>query len=199
MPLWTHFLLTYSKEYSFHAPFSSSEMAPVLVLHSSGSTGRPKPIILCNGALANLDRPILPPTGRLMGGYASHDSLPEGSKTYNPTPPYHFSGFMSFCVHPLYRKTCPVLSPITKGPMTPRMVKQLVQKQDVKILSASPSMIEGIYQLPGGKDILEELEFISYTGGPLAIAVGESLKGKVHLAAGCKRCFCRSILFREGY
>lgn len=81
--------------------------------------------------------------------------------------------------------------------MTPGLVKGLLEREEVKMLGASPSLIEGVWQAQGGREVLRGLETVSYSGGPLAGAVGEGLsKEGVHVVAGCK--FPLLLLFVGG-
>jgi hypothetical protein len=74
--------------------------------------------------------------------------------------------------------------------MKPGMVKEILEREGVGLLSASPAVIEGVYHLPGGKEVLQGLRFVSYAGGPLAGAVGDGLKDSTFVVAACKISSC---------
>lgn len=85
------------------------------------------------------------------------------------------AGIASFIVIPIMSTKA---SLVTGPPLaTPNgsIVNEIMMCQKLKALYVPPSIVEQIMDEPEGFDRLKELEFLIYTGGPLATSVGDRL------------------------
>lgn len=56
----------------------------------------------------------------------------------------------------------------------------------LRALYIPPSIIEQLVQMPGGLDMVKELDIVVYAGGPLGQLCGDTIASHVQLSAICK-------------
>ena len=55
------------------------------------------------------------------------------------------------------------------------MLKEIMQHRKLRGLFVPPTIVEQLLQEPGGLDNFKGLDFLCYTGGPLATAAGDQI------------------------
>ncbi|KAK4632092.1 Adenylate-forming reductase Nps11 [Fulvia fulva] len=156
-------------------PWEEAKHDPMLVIHSSGTTGAPKPLVLRNGYIKGLD-------SHWSGGGAQmsmFDKL-DGAFYYTPFPAYHLGGFLSMTVMPtMSMYSTPVMAPpghyaMRDGPL----VLRIIEKRNVKMIVASPALLEAISQMPNGTSTSATLDCVGFGGGPLRESLGDELSSQ---------------------
>lgn len=90
-------------------------------------------------------------------------------------------GFSTTVIQPIYSDAAvPVLGPGLLPP-TGAMVLEILQTVEIVGLFVVPSIIEQMTMISGAMQILQNLKFICYAGGPLAPTVGDQLCRHVDL------------------
>jgi hypothetical protein len=163
--------------YSYVEEWSQAITKPIVVLHSSGSTGVPKPVIMTHGTFSVLDNeqnlPMVPGRDKQdLTMWSGKDS--DSSKYHHIFPPFHLAGFVTSIVVPTFTQATPVLGPPTTPP-SGHLISQVMKQQKLRGLFVPPSLAEALSQEPGGLDMIEQLDFICYAGGPLSQAIGDKL------------------------
>ena len=82
---------------------------------------------------------------------------------------------IKLAVRPIYSEACaPVLAPALR-PATGKMLKEILEHQQLRALYLPPAIAEQLLQEPGGIENFRGLDFLCYAGGPLATAAGEQI------------------------
>ncbi|KAL2206734.1 NRPS-like enzyme [Sarocladium strictum] len=167
-------LNTPSEHYEYTRTWAEAKNDPVVVAHSSGSTGTPKPTTITHGVYSCYDNhrkiPVIP--GRKSQSYAL--LALEGERFYNPFPPFHLAGFFSLTLMPIFYD-CIVTTGPPEKPASGELVSQAMRKLKIRAAFCPPTVIEQLLEQPGGYEQAASLDWIMYTGGPLAKAVGDRL------------------------
>ena len=117
---------------------------------------------------------MAPPPGRRLGSMFAFD-FEGGGALFCPFPCCHLGGWTATCIFPVYSIECSVVFPLPDRPTTAGTVKTLMEIQPLRGVYAPPSLVEQIAAMAGGMELLAQLEFISYAGGPLARPCGDRL------------------------
>lgn len=167
-------LRTPSKHYEYIKTWAEARTDPIIVAHSSGSTGNPKPTTITNGVYSTYDnhRKIPKIPGRKIQGYTLLDL--DGGKFYNPFPPFHLAGLFAMTIMPIFYDCTVTLGPPEKPP-SGELLSQAMEMLKIKAGWCPPTVIEQLLEQPGGFEQAASLDWIMYTGGPLAQAVGDKL------------------------
>lgn len=167
-------LHTPSEHYEYNKTWAEAKNDPVVIAHSSGSTGTPKPTTITHGVYSCYDNhrkiPVIP--GRKSQSYAL--LALEGDRFYNPFPPFHLAGFFSLTLMPIFYDCIVTTGPPEKPP-SGELVSQAMKKLKIRAAFCPPTVIEQLLEQPGGYEQAASLDWIMYTGGPLAKAVGDRL------------------------
>lgn len=159
--------------YSFD--FNQVRREPILILHSSGSTGIPKPIVMTHGSFAAVDNDRNFPT---IPGRNNHDlttwEIRQRCRLYVLFPPFHLAGFFNIVMLPAYTDAIPVFGPATRPPSA-GLVAQILRRLDVQACFLPPTIAAGLFNEPGGPDLLKKLDLLCYAGGPLPEVIGNEL------------------------
>jgi thioester reductase-like protein len=163
--------------YPYQEEWSQAKAKPIVVLHSSGSTGMPKPVIMAHGTFAVLDNeqnlPIIP--GRDKQDLTMWSGKDAASSMYHHIfPPFHLAGFVTSIVVPIFTQATPVLGPPTSVP-SGLLISQILKQHKIRGLFVPPFLAEAVLQEPGGLELIGQLEFLCYAGGPLSEAIGNQL------------------------
>ncbi|KAL1937884.1 hypothetical protein VTO73DRAFT_12777 [Trametes versicolor] len=138
----------------------------VLIMHSTGSTGLPKPIPLTGKALANAcNTPKFGDVDLVGKRVAAHTN-----------PLYHTTGILSMIWPLTCGATFAFYSPAR--PLTvPTATNFLAAWKACKceIIISMPAFIEGLACEQGNIRAMQELDYLVYTGAPLATSVGDKL------------------------
>ncbi|CAH0044772.1 unnamed protein product [Clonostachys solani] len=169
--------------YKYEKTWVDARTDPILIAHSSGSTGNPKPTTLTNGVYSTYDnhRKIPSVPGRRIQSYNLLE-FEGGGKFFNPFPPFHLAGLFAMTIMPIFYSCTVTLGPPEKPPsgdILSRAMKQL----NIRAAWCPPTVIEELVDLPGGFDQASTLDWIMYTGGPLAPRVGDRL---CHVTSICQ-------------
>ncbi|KAJ5368439.1 uncharacterized protein N7496_008199 [Penicillium cataractarum] len=162
--------------YRFEASWHDLRDEKCLILHSSGSTGPPKLVYLTHYTFSCTDNdPKVPvPEGRQLQNAAQFHFDPPG-RFYSCFPPYHMAGVQSFTLLPAFSQTATVIMGPPMMPPSGFLVDSIMKQQDVRALYLPPSVIEQWAIEPAAYKQAENLDFVLYSGGPLANSVGNRL------------------------
>ncbi|KAJ5232385.1 hypothetical protein N7468_005341 [Penicillium chermesinum] len=176
VPTMAELLQAESPEYPFEAAWADIKDQTCLILHSSGSTGPPKLVHMTHAALSctDNDTKVPVPEGR-QAQNASQFNFDPPARFYSCFPPYHFAGLMAFTLLPIFSKTATAVMGPPMMPPSGYLVDAIMKQQDVKALYLPPSIIDQWASDPESLEQAENLDFILYSGGPLAQATGDKL------------------------
>ncbi|KIK57239.1 hypothetical protein GYMLUDRAFT_247199 [Collybiopsis luxurians FD-317 M1] len=148
-----------------------------ICLHSSGSTGLPKPIGLTHRILK--DDAALTYTHDLRESQAAKLTFTAGAIGL---PSFHMMGLCLHMLLPLYgfittAVFAPTVTSSEANPTlgTPETVIECTKATKCDVLTALPTFFHTWSQIPEAVDILRTMQVVTFGGGPLAQAVGESL------------------------
>ena len=164
-----------SKHYAYTKTWADARTDPIVLAHSSGSTGTPKPTTITNGVYSTYDnhRKITKIHGRKIQGYTLLE-FEGGGRFYNPFPPFHLAGLFAMTIMPIFY-TCTVCTGPPEKPPSGELLSQAMQRVPIRAAWCPPTVIEQLLEQPGGFEQASTLDWIMYTGGPLAQAVGDKL------------------------
>ena len=171
-----------TERYPFNKTFEVVSKDSIVVFHSSGSTGLPKPIRMTHGTFAVLDNERNLPRvhGRKNRDFSIWD-FAGGGRFYTVFPYFHLAGFFSFIVNPIFTEvSSPVLGP-SHIPPSGSLLKEVLKHQDLRAIYVPPSIAEQLLHESGGVDLVKNLDFICYTGGPFSPSAGKILAGATEL------------------
>ena len=135
--------------------------------------GIPKPITMTHGTWATFDycRKLPTVSGRKNNDFTMWDSI-QPRAFYSPFPPSHLAGFLSTVIVPIFSEASyPVLGPALRPP-SGALVKEIMEKQNLKGLFIPPAIAEQILLEAGGLDFIKGLDFMYSAGGPLSQSAG---------------------------
>ncbi|EXJ84556.1 hypothetical protein A1O3_05225 [Capronia epimyces CBS 606.96] len=170
------------KDYPYDKTFAEAENDPILICHTSGSTGAPKPITLTNGNWAVVDnlRKIPKTAGRKnqdwsLLGFQNRDFF------ISSFPPFHATGMIAGMLPLMYNSI--VVFPPPDRPATGESCLQMMRylhrhhpRKRLRGLLVPPTVIEElVVEEDQGLSYASKLDFVMFTGGPLAPSVGDRL------------------------
>ncbi|KAF2650921.1 hypothetical protein K491DRAFT_782258 [Lophiostoma macrostomum CBS 122681] len=168
-------LSTQCLHYEYNKTWAEARTDPIIIAHSSGSTGNPKPTTITNGVYSTYDNhrqiPRIP--GRKIQGYTLLD-FPGGGKFFNPFPPFHLAGLFAMSIMPIFYNCTVATGPQDKPP-SGELLSNAMHKISIRAAWCPPTVIEQLLEQPGGFEQAASLDWIMYTGGPLAAHVGNQL------------------------
>ncbi|KAK4997012.1 hypothetical protein LTR66_003502 [Elasticomyces elasticus] len=166
-------------DYPYDKVFTEAENDPVLICHTSGSTGAPKPITLTNGNWAVVDnlRKIPKTPGRKNQDWSLF-SFEDRDCFLSSFPPFHATGMIAMALPLMYNSV--IVVPPPDRPATGESCLEVmhVLEQHRRILRGllvPPTVLEQLVQEPDGLQQISRLDFVMFTGGPLAPSVGDRL------------------------
>ncbi|KAK5019019.1 putative NRPS-like protein biosynthetic cluster [Cryomyces antarcticus] len=166
-------------DYPYDKNFAEAENDPVLICHTSGSTGAPKPITLTNGNWAVIDnlRKIPKTLGRKnqdwsLFNYEDRDCF------LSSFPPFHATGMIAMALPLLYNSV--IVVPPPDRPATGEScldIMHVLEQHNCTLrgLLVPPTVLEQLVNEPDGLWQTSKLDFVMFTGGPLAPSVGDRL------------------------
>lgn len=170
------------KHYSYNKTFTEAENDPIICCHTSGSTGAPKPIQLTNHYFAAYDNhrriPQVVGRGRNVD-YATFDTA-NCELYYNTFPPYHIAGIIAQGMIPILYNTTVLLGPIHKPP-SGEICNEILKQKNIWSIYTSPTPLEQLLHEDGGLERAAKLDFIIFSGGPLAPSAGDKIAPVVDL------------------
>ncbi|CAK7213836.1 putative NRPS-like protein biosynthetic cluster [Sporothrix eucalyptigena] len=160
--------------YPYTKKWVDARTDPIIIAHSSGSTGNPKPTTITNGVYSVYDAHRKAETipGRINQCYQLLDL--EGARFFNPFPPFHLAGLFAMTIMPIFY-ACAVATGPPEKPPSGALLSRAMQLLKVRAAWCPPAVIEQLADQPGGFDQIATLDWIMYTGGPLAPAVGDRI------------------------
>ncbi|OAA57976.1 Male sterility, NAD-binding protein [Niveomyces insectorum RCEF 264] len=163
-----------SKHYPYDKKWADARTDPIIIAHSSGSTGNPKPTTITNGVYSAYDnhRKAEKIPGRLNQSYELLNRL-AGERLFNPFPPFHASLF-AMSIMPVFYPCIVTTGPPEKPP-SGALLNRAMQMLTIRAAWCPPAIIEQLVDQPGGFEQVAKLDWIMYTGGPLAPAVGDRI------------------------
>ena len=164
------------RDYPFQGTFSEVKDKPFAILHTSGSTGIPKPVFVTHGTFASEDAHQLIPS---MGGQPTWVDKIRGKRVFIGLPLFHAAclGMLAFGI--FAGATC-VLPP--PRPLTADLVDFMHTYGNVQGSLIAPSIIMDLYSNPDHlSNMLRQLSFLAYVGGPLAQSIGNDISSKLQL------------------
>ncbi|KJR88497.1 NRPS-like enzyme [Sporothrix schenckii 1099-18] len=170
---------TTAAHFPYTRTWAAARTDPIIIAHSSGSTGNPKPTTITNGVYSVYDSHRKAETipGRINQCYQLLDL--EGDRFFNPFPPFHLAGLFAMSIMPVFYACIVCTGPPDKPPSGALLSRamQLLARQQKRIRAAwcPPAVIEQLADQPGGFAQIASLDWIMYTGGPLAPAVGDRI------------------------
>ncbi|KAF9870587.1 hypothetical protein CkaCkLH20_11893 [Colletotrichum karsti] len=161
--------------YAYDRTWAEGRTDPIIIAHSSGSTGNPKPTTITNGVYSVYDnhRKIPPIPGRKIQGYLLLEL--NGGRFFNPFPPFHLAGLFAMTIMPIFYTCTVTLGPKEKPPSGEILSQAMHLLPSIRAAWCPPTVIEQLVSLPGGFEQAANLDWIMYTGGPLAPTVGDRL------------------------
>ncbi|KAJ5176185.1 uncharacterized protein N7482_002062 [Penicillium canariense] len=176
VPSMVDLLRSQATPYRFQSSWNDIKDDRCLILHSSGSTGPPKLVYLTHHTFSCTDNdPKVPvPEGRRPQNAAQFHFDPPG-RFYSCFPPYHMAGVQSFTLLPAFSQTAAVIMGPPMMPPSGFLVDIIMKQQDVRALYLPPSIIEQWTTDPTAFKQAENLDFVLYSGGPLANSTGNRL------------------------
>ena len=98
-------------------------------------------------------------------------------------PPYHLTGIISYNLIPAFTpNTIVMLGAASHLPNGPEIKHVLDTVEDLKVMWGSPSAVELATNMPGGIEGFSKLDYVIYTGGPMAPAIGDALSKHTSVA-----------------
>ncbi|TKA57030.1 hypothetical protein B0A49_10497 [Cryomyces minteri] len=166
-------------DYPYDKTFAEAENDPVLICHTSGSTGAPKPITLTNGNWAVIDnlRKIPKTPGRKNQDWSLFNYENRGC-FLSSFPPFHATGMIAMALPLLYNSV--IVVPPPDRPATGESCLEIMHvlerhHRTLRGLLVPPTVLEQLVQEPDGLQQTSKLDFVMFTGGPLAPSVGDRL------------------------
>lgn len=111
--------------------------------------------------------------GRKNQTYAMWD-FEETGRFYSTYPSFHLAGFVNNLVLPLWYDCAVVLGPPSR-PATGDMVCQIMRHFPLRAIMCAPTVLEEVIQEHDGLELCKGLDFLIFTGGPLAPSAGDAL------------------------
>lgn len=163
-----------AKHYPYTKKWVDARTDPIIIAHSSGSTGNPKPTTITNGVYSVYDSHRKAETipGRINQCYQLLDL--EGDRFFNPFPPFHLAGLFAMSIMPIFY-ACIVATGPPEKPPSGALLSRAMQLLKIRAAWCPPAVIEQLADQPGGFEQIASLDWIMYTGGPLAPAVGDRI------------------------
>lgn len=170
----SHWLNAEPQPFPFHKTWEESKNDPVLSVHSSGTTGFPKPVTYRNGFFTSFDVLWPIPTGKRS---VHPMTAVEGCQlAFSIFPQVHSGGFAMNTVRPTFSSCASVMLPSTADyTRSVALTLAVLEGKPVDTITATPLLLEGICQLPGGVDALRKLHSIVFGGGPLRQDVAQTI------------------------
>ncbi len=175
LPMLDELLTGQAKHFPYEKSWPEAQNDPVMIAHTSGSTGAPKPITITNGVYCVEDNLRLLPKvkGRKNQDYSIFD-FDGGGRFYSSFPPFHLAGILALSGVVIFYNATIVLGPSEKPP-SGEILSDIMSRYKLRAAWCPPTVIEQLLQEPTGFEQAAALEFIIYTGGPLAPSVGDRL------------------------
>ncbi|KAJ5172515.1 hypothetical protein N7492_005108 [Penicillium capsulatum] len=169
-------LKSQAPHYPFNQSYTDIKDETCLILHTSGTTGPPKLVYFTHATFSCTDNDpkVSVPEGRRPQNAAQFNFNPAG-RFYSCFPPYHIAGLQSFTLLPTFSQTATVVMGPPMMPPSGFLVEVVMKQQNIQALYLPPSIIEQWLSDPAAFEQAENLEFVLYSGGPLAPAVGSRL------------------------
>ncbi|KAI1619274.1 hypothetical protein EDD37DRAFT_217483 [Exophiala viscosa] len=180
LPSYQEIIATKTDDYVWNKTFADAENDPILICHTSGSTGAPKPITLTNGNWAVVDnlRKIPKIPGRKNQDWSLF-SFEDRDLFISSFPPFHATGMIAGMLPLMYNSIC--VFPPPDRPATGAICLGMLECLDrlnlrVRGVLVPPTVVEQlILEEDKGLDYCSKLDFVMFTGGPLAPSVGDRL------------------------
>lgn len=170
------------EHYPYNKSFEEAENDPIICCHTSGSTGAPKPIQLTNHYFAAYDNhrklPEVIGRGRNVD-YATFDTA-DCAPYYNTFPPFHIAGIIAQGMIPILYNTTVLLGPVHKPP-SGEICNEIMKRVKLHSIYTPPTVLEQLLLEEGGLERAGKLDFIIFSGGPLAPSAGDQIAPVVDL------------------
>ncbi|PLB51382.1 NRPS-like enzyme [Aspergillus steynii IBT 23096] len=162
----------------YEKAFSTTQMEPLLTIHTSGSTGMPKPMTLTHAsAVAGMRMFAMPPPK----GRRGQNHLITGKRVYSMLPPFHGAYLACHLMNAVPFDTV-MVAPIASAIPSAAALVQALNQTNVDVAILAPLIVEELAQAP---DLLEycaqQLECILYAGGDLPQHIGDHVATKIPL------------------
>ena len=164
-------------EHRYQKCYTDACHDPFVVLHSSGSTGVPKVLILAHGTLAPVDSFRVVPS---LGGQAWQALQWKGKRILTSFPWFHAAGIMFLLSIAVSNEITPVIVPCA-AKITAEIADKAILHGNIQACLFSPSVLVALAENPSYLDNLRRLESVSYAGGPLSSAAGDTIPAKTRL------------------
>ncbi|KAI9836987.1 MAG: hypothetical protein M1819_000636 [Sarea resinae] len=163
--------------YAYEKKYEDVENEPFLVLHTSGSTGLPKPIMITNGLMASWDAlHLIGPTD----GKEIWVKCVEKARVYSAFPPFHAAGVVFSLCASIFSETVIIYSPSDR-PLNVDLAYEVMKVAKPDGAALPPSVLEDIRNFPEAFDLLKELKFVCFGGGPLTKHAGDAVSENTRL------------------
>lgn len=154
--------------YPYIKTFEEGRNEPFVAVHTSGSTGIPKLVVMTHGTMATLDAYQSIPS---LGGQPVYSHYLRGTRMFTSFPLFHAAGILIALPMNIYNEIVIVLPP--PGPTTAEVADLIHVYGNVQGSSLPPSIISDIVQEMAYLDNVQNLQYVTYAGGPLAKDTGD--------------------------
>ena len=156
--------------YPFAKSFEEARCEPFVIFQTSGSTGIPKPIVMAHGTFTAIDTHQMIPE---LGGKVTSSDFIHGSRWFNGFPHYHTGCYLYLLGYGIFNNIVTVLAP--PKPLTACLINLIQIQGKCTGLILPPSLLEDLSSDSNFLSDLGKLDYVAYSGGPLARSVGDQI------------------------
>lgn len=165
---------TITEAYPYLKTYKDARLEPFAVLHTSGSTGMPKPIVQTHRTISALDETTALPS---MGQEPVFPAMCAGTRVYSGFPLFHCAG-LHMLLGSIYAGFTVVLGPF---PPSADVIDAIHVHGNVQHSVIASASVTDIAKNPAYIKNLRRIEQVTYGGGPLPQAVGDSVSRETRL------------------
>lgn len=159
-----------TENYPYSKTFEEARLDPFVALQSSGSTGPPKLIVNGHGTFAAQDAFQTIPS---LGGQPVNVHYLRRRRMFCPFPLFHGAALGTVLASNIYAEMTVVLPP--NVPLTTDMCDAVHTHGSLNGTCLPPSVLVDIVHNQEYMERLQNLDFVSYGGGPLPKEVGDKI------------------------